>query len=168
MFVVILLALVATRVHSFFDYKVDCIKECQTEKLPCTIRELSPRHFPCDCYNTDDACLSKASPDIVCLRPNGDPTGGTKIWPDYYNYTHPPTPNPPAPHSTPDPALDNVFLKIYAAVVSTILLLYGGGSLVRCVAETIRRRRYQQLLEERPQAPSSGTPASPESPYSRA
>lgn len=131
------------------------------QKLSCTIRELTPSYFPCDCINTDDACMMRATPEVVCLRPDGDPSGGSKIWPDYLNHTHPPTPNPP----TPTAGETSEFLKIYAAVVTTILILYGGTELVKCLIQTYRRRQYQRIQDQRPQAPTSGVPVSPESPY---
>lgn len=127
---------------AYFDYKTDCRLECQVQKLPCIISELSHRHFPCDCISTNAACVHRASSNVVCLRPDAEPTGGSDIWVDYWNYTHP---NPPVPPPSPRPNQKISFLQIYAAIVTTILVIQGGSSLIRCVAQTWRRRQYRHL-----------------------
>lgn len=143
---------------AFFDYHRDCMQECQRQNLPCTISEISPQFFPCDCILTADACLSRASPEVVCLQPDASPSGGSEIWLAFWNYTHP---NPPRP--VPVPTHETSILQIYSAVVTTLLIVYGCTNLFQCAAQTWRRRRYACLEPQR--APSSGVPQSPESPY---
>lgn len=149
-------------VSSYFQYDTDCIKDCRQDSLPCTITELSPVQFPCDCITTPDDCKERATPRTVCLLPNGMTFGGNDSWIDYYNYTHklPPTPSP-----TPEPAptYHPEYLQIYAAIVTTVLVIYGGTSLFRFVIQAWRRRRYQRMGRSQP--PSGGVPNSPESPY---
>ena len=158
-FLMLMLAVASTA--AFFDYKTDCISECQRENLSCIISELSPQHFPCDCMDTEDACRSRATPVVVCLTPGGQPKGGSEIWQAYWNYTHP---VPPRPSPKPDRNNSNDFLKIYAAVVTTILLMICGSNMLRCMIQTWRRRQYQQLNSNR--APASGVPPPmSESPY---
>ena len=152
-----LLAVASTA--TFFDYKTDCRIECQLEDLPCTISELSPQHFPCTCIDTDDACVELATAEVVCLMPDSQPVGGSSIWIPYWNYTHP---LPPEPSPKPSPQNETNYLQIYAAVVTTVLFITVGSSLIRCVCHTWRRRHYQQLSANT--APSTGISA-PDSPY---
>ena len=152
--------LAAASTSAYFDYKTDCSANCQRHNLPCIITELSPVHFPCDCVDTDGDCAEHASPTVVCLMPDAPPIGGNESWIPYWNYTHP---KPPGPPPNPQPIQDTNFLQIYAAVVTTILVIKLGSSMLQCVAQVWRRRRYERL--ETTQAPSSGVPLSPESPY---
>ena len=148
----LMLMLAVTSTAAFFDYRTDCIPECQRQNLSCVISELSPQHFPCDCMDTADACLSRATPAVVCLTPSGEPRGGSEIWQAYWNYTHqpPPRPSPSPNNNTTD------FLNVYAAVVTTVLLMICGSSMLRCMVQTWRRRQYQQLNSN--SAPSPGVP----------
>ena len=156
----IIVVLGVTGSSSFFRYETDCDEGCRHDSLPCTITELSPVQFPCDCITTIEDCKDKAGPRTVCLLPNGSTFGGTDSWIDYYNYTHP---IPPTPAPTPAPPTKIQYLQIYAAIVTTILLIYGGSNLIRCVDQIWRRRRYQRLGINQP--PSAGIPNTPESPY---
>lgn len=106
--------------------------------------------------------MEKAAPRTVCLLPDGTALGGNDSWIDYYNYTHhiPPAPSP-APK--PTPSYYNQYLQIYAAVITTVLVIYGGSGLIRFMIQAWRRRLYQRM--GRSQSPSTGVPNSPESPY---
>lgn len=143
--------------HSFFDYKTDCLDRCQRRILPCTISEYSPTHFPCECITTNEACVEKSGPQLVCLRPGGlSPVGGEDIWIPYWNYTHP-KPNP-------TPSKDgNRFIVIYAAVITTVFVLHWGIILSRCIMSTLRRHHYERL--EAGSAPPGGMPDSRPNPY---
>ena len=157
----LMLMLAVASTAAFFDYRTDCISECQRRNLSCIISELSPKHFPCDCMDTEDACISRATPVVVCLTPEGQPKGGNQIWQAYWNYTHP---VPPHPSPEPDHENSNDFLMIYAAIITTILFMICGSNMLRCIIQTWRRRQYQQMNSN--QVPSPGVPPPmPESPY---
>lgn len=146
--------------RGFYQYDVDCDIGCRRETLPCTIAELSPEQFPCDCITDTDSCKEKAAPRTVCILPNGLTFGGRESWIDYFNYTHrgPTTTPAPAP-SPPSPVHDTPYLLLYSTVVTTVLLIYGGTGLFRCLAQTWRRRQYQRLGINQPSsAAASNTP----------
>lgn len=159
---VLLVVLVGTKTTAFFEYKADCSPECQRQRLPCTITELSPAHFPCNCIDNNEDCIQRASSKVACITPDAGSIGGQEIWIPYWNYTHP-EPPVPTPAPAPAPEQGTNFLQIYAAVLTTILILYGGTDLLRCVLQTYRRRHYQQLAPER--APSGGMSVSTSQPY---
>lgn len=155
----LILVLQILSTSAFFKYEKDCIKWCTQKRLPCLITELSPNHFPCDCFQDAENCKENANDRAVCLLPDGKSFGGNDIWIDYYNYTHP---YPPVP--IPTPKIGASWLQIYAAVVTTILVVYGGSNLIGCLDRAWRRRQYQRLGRNQPS--TDGVPISPESPYS--
>ena len=151
------MVLLVSSISAYFQYETDCITECRRQQLPCTITEMSPVYFPCDCITTVEACLKRASPDVICLRPNGTSMGGENIWKAYWNYTHP----APLPPPNPQPSRGLNLLLIYAVVVTTILVTHAGSGLIRCLRDAWRRRQYERLNVN----PDTGVPRSPESPY---
>ena len=156
----VILLIIARGSESFFDYTVDCDSKCQKRTLPCTISEFSPTHFLCECIISDDACVERSSPVVVCLRPGGlEPRGGSEIWVPYWNYTHPKPTHRPTPSSDSKDKL----LEIYAALVTAVLVLQWGFSAVRCIMASLRRHHYERL--EASTAPSDGTPDSRPNPY---
>ena len=159
---VLLVALAVASTTAYWNYTVDCMDECQRRKLPCTISMLSPEFFPCDCIITEDSCILGASSTVACLVLSGKSFGGEASWIPYWNYTHPST-STPSPSPTPVPGDHTNFLQIYAAVVTTLLFIYGGSGLLRCVFQTWRTRQYRLMREQ--QATSGGVPVSPDSPY---
>ena len=64
----------------------DCDVSCQHANVSCTISEVSPYYFPCDCIENDNACLDLASDDVVCLRKDKEVSGGKNIWRDYQKH----------------------------------------------------------------------------------
>lgn len=158
---VIVMVLAITEIsHSYFDYKTDCNYKCQKRQLPCTISEYSPTHFPNECIITNHDCVDMAGPQVVCLRPGGlKPVGGQEIWIPYWNYTHP----QPKPSPKPSSNDESLILKIYAAVLTTLVVLQWGSAGCRSVMATMRRHRYERL--EASTAPPAGTPDSRPNPY---
>ena len=132
------LLLTVTQVTAFFDYNTDCPETCRLQELPCTIMELNPHLFPSACINSLTACIEMASPDRVCLSPKSKPKGGSAIWIAYWNYTHPIPPTPPPDRKTN-------FLLIYAIIVTVVLVVYCGATLIYCMTQSWRRRSYQRL-----------------------
>ena len=69
----------------YFQYG-DCDVSCQRANVSCTISEVSFDYFPCDCIESDNACMDLANDDVVCLRKGREAIGGKNIWRDYQKH----------------------------------------------------------------------------------
>lgn len=128
----------------YFRYS-DCSLECRNARQPCTISEVTKDYFPCDCIKTPGECLQMASPFVVCLIANQQPSGGKAIWNDYKKHITPTTPKPPGPNpptSTPAPNRDlrQKLLEAYAVISTIIMIVY----CIRSMFTSIRRWRLER------------------------
>jgi len=72
----------------YFGYESDCPVRCVALKESCTIQE-NGDDFDKICYKQDSFCVERASPESVCLRTDGQPLGGEKIWEAYRQKYYP-------------------------------------------------------------------------------
>lgn len=133
------------RHESFFSYS-DCHASCQTAHLSCTIMEINPTYFSCECRQSEGVCEMEATPDVVCIREGKEVLGGSAIWNDFQKYKFPTTTTARPPNPSPSPNQHSAALawslSILGMVVTTPLAFY----LLRL---RLRRRMYRQISSER-------------------
>jgi len=132
---IVLLAMTHAREHKYFEYEIDCGEECVSKKESCTIAEPTKDTFVRDCYVNTEACERKASPIMVCLSENKEPSGGSLIWNDYKEKFYP----------------EKVVVHTYMYILSGLLILIV-GMLMGCITQPYmlrclryRRNGYEQF-----------------------
>lgn len=96
---IIILIAVVSGVAGFFQYE-DCGSECASRSEACTIDEISSESFIVTCFTDQEACMSEATPNVVCIPPTGTPHGGEAIWSAYQAWRSHTTTTPPATTTT--------------------------------------------------------------------
>ena len=143
--VVVILALQLTAAD-YFKYS-DCDQNCQEKNVSCTIDEISPGFFISECFDSETACELHYSSTVVCLRPDKEPLGGSKIWNDWVNNHRTTT---AAPSTTTTHAPNPVPGKGGLGWPMVTLLVLGAPLLIVCVFWTIkrfsRRAGYEGLI----------------------
>lgn len=147
---IVLILLHITSTQAFFTYS-DCDDVCKTKHIGCSISEQAKKFFICHCYEKESVCEMLASSVVVCLTPDGAPSGGEEIWDDYEKRNSTTTESPMS--STPKPTTSRPEPSKPASRFKRIMLLISAAALVAITVVTVtlivkrkmRRQGYSRL-----------------------
>lgn len=146
--IVYLLLLCGT--DAYFSYD-DCNPDCIHYKACCTIQEITPNYFPSLCTDTQEICENLASPEVVCIRPDDVPLGGSELWPRYDEYKQKHH-HPPSTTARPSMKPDCKKWKTTVVIVASVILLALVQKSLSVALRYFRTRAYENI-SPRPENP---------------
>ena len=139
-----------SRSDAYFSYE-DCNPDCIHYKACCTIQEITPDYFPSRCTDTEETCREVASPQVVCIRPDDIPLGGSEIWPKddewKHKHHHPSTTAKPTskPTDKPDIVPNCKNWKLTTVIIVSVIALATIQKMLAYLIGYFRTRAYETI-----------------------